>query len=291
MHHYLNRTSLLALGARFASSGLSPFLPHASLPQQTRVSPFTQNTGKEFDVLLDNKGDTGYCMCMKHTAALIALGCLLAASLGGLSLREAFEASGSGTDGGVEYDRLIELQTGQTYEGGLLVGPMFDYVGFRFYGEPGQDVRIKGNGAILDLQGQQSEIAYCNNRLDIDDCIILNGGIRFAGISADTVLVPTGSVRYCTFFRPQDYAIRLQGAGTGVTIERNISVSPIDTGYDFVYMSGIASEWLPTGTSYALSVQVGLYGRPVMTGNWSWCEDPSRNADSLSHTSQLCEYG
>jgi hypothetical protein len=150
-----------------------------------------------------------------------------------------------------------------------------------FYGDPGQDVRIVGNGAILDLQGQQLCISYCDNRLDIDDCIVLNGNIRYRGLDWSEITVrPTGSVRYVTFYGPHDHGVKLQGTGPGIALERNLVVNAVDTGYDFIYMTGIASDWIPTGASVALSNQVPM---AAVTENWSYHADPIDNQDLLSH--------
>ncbi len=204
------------------------------------------------------------------------------------TLREAFEAAGPRNG----YDRYVELQTGVTYTGGLVIGPILSPIKHDLIGSPGEDVRIEGNGAILDLEGQQLCISYCENRLDIDDCVVLNGNIRFRGINtADHVAIPQGSVRHVTFWRPQDYAVRLQGAGEGILLEWNLSVDAIDTGYDWIYTTGISNSWLPTGTSFALSGQSGFYGTPVVQHNWTFFSVPRENVVPLRHFSLLCEYG
>jgi len=204
------------------------------------------------------------------------------------SLREAYEASGPG--GG--YDRLVTLQTGQVYTGGLLIGPVLSPRGWSLEGEPGEDVKIVGNGAILDLRGEQICISYCTNVLDIEDCVILNGNVRFRGIDTfDHYEIPTGSVRYCTFYEPHDYGVRLQGTGSGVTLERNIVVDAVSTGPDFLYVNGWSNDWLPTGGSFAPSVQTGLYGYATIRDNWTYHSDHHANSDSLRHYVFLCEYG
>jgi hypothetical protein len=212
----------------------------------------------------------------------------LAGAASAMTLREAYESAGP-RDG---YDKYLELQTGVTYTGGLVIGPILSPIKHHLLGPPGEDVRIEGNGAILDLEGQQLCISYCANRLDVDDCVVLNGNIRFRGINvADTVAIPQGSVRHVTFWRPQDYAVRLQGSGDGILLEWNLSVDPIDTGYDWIYTTGISNSWLPTGTSYALSGQTGFYGTPVVQCNWTYLSNPRENAAPLRHFSWLCEYG
>jgi hypothetical protein len=195
------------------------------------------------------------------------------------TLREAVQAAGPANG----YDRWVELQTGEVYTGGLQIGPSFRPYSDQPWGEAGQDVRIVGNGAILDLQGQQILVSYCNNRLDIDDCVILGGGVRFRGYHPAHA-EPVGSVRHVTFWRPHDYGVRMQNTGPGITVERNIIVDAIDTGLDFIYLTGIPSDWMPTGTSITGCVQSGS---PVIHENWSYHEDPGDNLDPLAHFSFL----
>jgi hypothetical protein len=202
-----------------------------------------------------------------------------------VTLREAYEQAGSQG----EYDKVVVLETGVTYTGGLLIGPVLSPLTWEMEGEPGKNVRIIGNGAILDLQGEQLCISYCFNRLDIDDCIILHGNIRFRGVNNTFYQgVPTGSVRHVTFYQPHDYGVRMQVAGDGITIERNLIVDAVDTGWDFIYTTGFSSEWLPTGTSIAGCVHSPM---PTVIRNWTYHSDPIRNAQALAHFSFLCEYG
>ena len=206
----------------------------------------------------------------------------------GMSLREAYDLAGP--DQG--YDKYVELETGVVYTGGLLIGPVFSPITWELEGEPGLDVCIVGNGAILDLQGGQLCLSYCNMRLDIEDCIVLRGNIRYRGMNThDHVVIPEGSVRYVTFYDTDDYGIRLQGAGDGVHLERNIFVNAIDTGYDFMYTHGASHEWLPTGMNLSFSIQAGFYGTPAIRDNWSFHTDPEINAQPLAHYGMLCEYG
>ncbi len=204
------------------------------------------------------------------------------------TLKEMYDEAGPA--GG--YDKYIVLETGEIYTGGLLIGPILSPITHDLEGEPGRDVRIVGNGALLDLQGERLCISYCARRLDIDDCVVLNGDIRFRGINTfDHYALPVGSVRNVTFYAAHDYGIRLQGAGEGITLERNLVVDAIDTGWDFIYTSGISSDWLPTGANISFSAQSGFYGTPVVRENWTFHSDPARNADPLAHFSRLCEYG
>ena len=212
----------------------------------------------------------------------------LPVSSGAVTLREVYEAAEPG--GG--YDRDVMLETGQVYTCGLLIGPILSPLSWELDGESGQDVRITGNGAILDLRGEQICISFCENRLDIEDCVVLNGNVRFRGMNtADYIKIPEGSVRYCTFYGPHDYGVRLQGSGQNITIERNIVVDAVDTGWDYIYTHGASTEWIPTGTNISMSGQAGFYGVPVVHENWTWHTDPAQNATPLAHFSFLCEYG
>lgn len=183
------------------------------------------------------------------------------------------------------YDRYLVLETGVVYTGGLLVGRTWDDDYQRFWDDgPGLDVKIEGRGAILDLQGQQICISYCRNRLDIEDCIIINGGIRFRGhLSLQEDLRPRGSVRYCTFWKPHDYAVRLDGTGEGILLERNIVVDAVDTGLDFMIWSGEEGPWLPTGLAFGLSIQTYTSGIPDVIENWTYFTDPLMNQIDLHH--------
>jgi hypothetical protein len=188
------------------------------------------------------------------------------------------------------YDRYIELETGVVYTGGLYIGKTFNRIAAEFQGR-GEDVRIKGNGAILDLEGGEICISYCTSELSIDDCVILNGDIRYRGIEGGIYEFPTGFVRHVTFYKPHDYGIRIFAAGTGITVERNIVVDCQDTGPDFMYLTGIKNDWLPTGASIVFSGIGGTFGIPVVRENWSYHTDPDVNADLMRHFALLCEYG
>jgi hypothetical protein len=213
---------------------------------------------------------------------------LLPLPTGAMTLKEAFDLAGSGQG----YDKYVVLRTGAVYSGGLLIGPIKSPITYRLEGDTGLNVRIVGNGAILDLQGEQICMSFCTQRLDIDDCVILNGNIRFRGENSYTYQVqPAGSVRHVTFYRPHDYGIRLQGSGEGITIERNLVVDAVDTGWDFVYTNGISNSWLPTGTNISFSIQVGFFGVPLVQENWSYFTDPVQNAIPVRHFSRLCDWG
>jgi hypothetical protein len=183
------------------------------------------------------------------------------------------------------YDRYLSLETGVVYTGGLLIGPTWDddRQSFRT-SEVGLNVMIDGRGAILDLQGQQICISYGRYRLDIQDCIIIGGGIRFRGdISLEEDLRPHGSVRHCTFWQPHEYAVRLDGAGAGILLERNIVVDTVDTGLDFMAWNGEIGSLMPTGLAFGLSVQTMTFGFPDVRENWTYFTDPVVNAEDLHH--------
>ncbi len=219
-----------------------------------------------------------------RSASILFAALLTAVAPGyGELLKAAYDQSGPAFG----YDRYMALEPGATYTGGLWLGGTYNRITATFE-QHEEDVCIAGNGAILDLQGQQLCIAYCNSRLDIEDCIIVNGGVTFRGFAGHVHLVPAGSVRYVTFYRPPDYGIRLFGAGADVLLERNIVVDPIDTGPDFMFLTGIPSAWLPTGAGIALSLQAS---RIQIYDNWTWLSDPDHNADPLRHFAVLCDYG
>ena len=197
------------------------------------------------------------------------------------TLQEAYQLAGPHAD----YDKYVVLETDTVYTGGLMIGPSLLPYSDQLVAGRGYDVRIVGNGAILDLQGEQLCISYCNNVLDIDDCIVINGNIRFRGLTnAAEDIFPTGSVRYVTFYQPHDYGVRLQRCGDDILVERNLVVSAVDTGPDFMYSTGISSDWMPTGTNISAGWAAGW---PMMRENWSYHIDPKDNADLLAHFSFL----
>lgn len=192
-----------------------------------------------------------------------------------VTLKAVYDAAGPGG----AYDKHIVLETGAIYTGGLWIGGTFNRITAEFEAG-GADVRIVGNGAVLDLQGGEICLAYCNNRLEIEDCVIINGNVRFRGYEDDVhSFMPVGSIRYVTFFRPHDYAIRLNRCGAGILVERCLAVDALDTGPDFQYLTGMPMEWLATGVNFAIS----LVGGQVVRHNWSFHTDPEVNADLRHH--------
>ena len=133
----------------------------------------------------------------------------------------------------------------------------------------GANVSIIGNGAILDLQGGVITIQYTDKRLDITDCVIINGGVKFRGSTVGTNLIPRGSVSHVTFYQAEDYAIRIRCAGAGISITNNIFVDTYGTGDDFVNYTSETLEWLPTGHNLVTTIFVETYGAPEINDNWS----------------------
>lgn len=223
---------------------------------------------------------------MKKYSSILLL--VMISILHSLSLKEVYEIAPTTAS----YDKYLELETNEIYTGGLLIGKIFDPISCELAGDEGLDVCISGNGAILDLQGEEISISYCDNKLDIDNCIFINGNIRFRGMNNTTASqMPTGTIQYCTFYTPHDYAIRLQGAGGNIILERNIFVDAIDTGFDFTYLNGSSMEWLPTGANVAISLFYGTYGIPELIDNWSFHTQGQFNSDPIRHFVELCEYG
>ncbi len=213
---------------------------------------------------------------------------LIGSILHSITLKEAYDSAPSQAG----YDKYLELETGVTYTGGLLIGKILNPITSELEGENEQDVRIEGNGAILDLQGEQICISYCENILDIDNCIIINGNIRYRGINLPSgSILPTGYVEYCTFYETHDYGVRLFGSGAGIRLERNILVDAVETGDDFTYINGSSMEWLPTGANVAISIFYGTYGVPQLIDNWSYHSNEQVNNDPIRHFVELCEYG
>lgn len=224
---------------------------------------------------------------MRACVLLLAVGLLAGGPAAATPLKAMYDQAGPA--GG--YERYIVLQAGVTYTGGLWLGATYNPITGLFEGGD-ETVRIVGSGAILDLRGAEICIAYCNGRLDLDDCVILNGNVRFRGYDGGgQYLMPRGSVRYVTFYKPLDYGVRLFHCGADIVVERNLVVDVIDTGPDFQYLTGMPSDWLPTGTSFTLSLAFAGMGVHEVYHNWTYHSDPAANADALRHFTILCDYG
>ena len=172
------------------------------------------------------------------------------------------------------YDKYIILEEGVTYTGGLLI--LGDDYGMA------ADVKIEGNGAILDLEGGVLKIEACDNKLDVSNCVVINGHIRYYGDLDDNYEYfhqPYGSVTCVTFYKPLMYAVRLQGVGGTegtnaiggqVLIKKNIFFEAQDMGPDLHPVTGEPLESLPTGINCAFSLFPNLYGTADIIDNWSY---------------------
>lgn len=222
---------------------------------------------------------------LKRLPLIVAL--IICQPLLSLTLEEVYDTAAPGNG----YDRYIELETGVTYTGGLLLGGTFNRITARFEAG-GEDVRIVGNGAILDLQGAEICLSYCNNRLDISDCVIINGNIRFRGYqNSEVEYWPAGYVRNVTFYRPHDYGIRLLSCARDIELQSNLVVDALDTGPDFYFLSGISADLLPTGFAVSLSELPGWPDGPDIRHNWTWFSDPELNNLAQRHYALFCDYG
>ena len=84
---------------------------------------------------------------------------------------------------GLGYDKLIILDGGSIYTGGLVI--------------INEKVGIKGRGAIIDLQGSSINVSG-NAVIDLDECVVLNGS---SGIYATESA--TSRITQCTFYDNQ----------------------------------------------------------------------------------------
>ena len=219
--------------------------------------------------------------------SLVIIFILLSTYLSSTSLKEVYDLA----DGDADYDKVLTLNSGEVYTGSLFIGGYFNQLEALFCDTIGVDVQIIGNGAVLDLQGGFITIQYCANRLDISDCVIINGGVKFRGSTNGTDLIPVGSVHNVTFYKAEDYAVRIHSAGAGISIKDNIFVDTYGTGDDFVNYTSYTLEWLPTGFSIVSSIFIDTYGIPDVKRNWSFFSKPELNAESLYHFALFCDYG
>ena len=193
------------------------------------------------------------------------------------TLQEMYDNAQSGSG----YYKYIELETGTTYTGGFELEALD--------GDPHQDVAIIGNGAVIDMDSSMILFSNIAGRLDIENCVIINGQIRYKShdvyASPDSIK-PTGSVKYVTFYHAYSYAVRLQGTGEGILLERNLASSTVFTGNEN------QSGNMPTGISFAYSVTEDQFGTPEIIDNWSFkssWESPF-NGDVGDYW-KLCETG
>lgn len=219
---------------------------------------------------------------MKYLSILILL---LSLQLFSITLKEVYDQAPSQGN----FDKYIELETGQIYTGGLLMGKFFNPWSREFEGDE-LNVKIVGNGAIVDLQGQEICIKYVDNRLEVEDIILVNGGVKFHGAGIEDERVrPEGYVKYATIYKPMDYGIRFFGAGGEIAIENNIIQDVYGTGDDFLEFHGMMMYWLPTGNMVVGSIFTSWNGTPTIRSNWTYFSDGT--TDLIDHYAQFCDEG
>lgn len=181
-----------------------------------------------------------------------------------ITLKEAYDMSGPGEG----YDKLVILEKGRIYKGGLYLGKFFNPFTILYDQIDERSVRIKGNGAILDLMNGQIHTGYTNSVLDIDSCVIMNGTVRYTGYMVnDTIYFPHGTVKNVTFYKPIDYAVRAEGCGTDLKMIRNLVYDCVSTGLDYAQWDTMPYENIITGPAFAYS-NYPYNGFPEMKENW-----------------------
>lgn len=215
---------------------------------------------------------------MKKQILLIVF-MLFMLSLQSISLASVFD-SATGND---EYDKVLNLESGNIYTGSLFIGGWYNQISGTFHDTLGVNVKVEGNGAVIDLQGGFLCIQYTSKRLDITNCVIINGCVKYRGASLGGDLIPEGSVTYCTFYNCEDYAIRLHQSGGGVTISHNIVMDSYSTGFDFANFNSLYLESMPTGHNIVKSIFDNEYGSPIITENWSYFTDERKNSIDMFH--------
>ncbi len=213
---------------------------------------------------------------------------LIALSLNSIRLSEAYDAAGSGEG----FDKLVVLQQGVTYYGGLHLGQTFDNETDIFYGDFGVNTKIIGNGAVIDLQHERIMIAYTDIQFEILDCVIINGNLRFYGNSSSgSEIYPSGLVEYVTFYNNDDYAIRTLACGNDITIRNNIFFNAVNTGDDFLQYNSEQNVFLTTGANFAISYQGTSNPASQIYDNWSYFSRDAINQNPLYHFTLYCDYG
>jgi len=172
-----------------------------------------------------------------------------------ITLQDMFDnASASG-----EFDKVIELEFGETYTGGLEIDGSYD---------DAINLQIIGNGAILDMLGERIAFSNMDKELNVQDLIITNGYIFFNGLESE----PNGIVKNITFYNPKNYAVLMTHCGTEITIERNIVVEALPI--DFFGTNN------PTGVSFGLDKDDSY---EFILDNWSY-NSPNGNFLKLCNT-------
>jgi hypothetical protein len=153
---------------------------------------------------------------LARTAAVSA--CLLALlpmAAAGVTLQSMYLAA-SAQNG---YDRYVELSASATYTGGLTI-------------PTGDAACIKGNGALIDLQGSMIHVGGNTTSLDIDHCVLINGGnpVYGPGQAALNFVASTGNVINNTLYG-NTVGVRVYLAGPGsVTVKNCILVNNSQAG-------------------------------------------------------------
>ena len=109
------------------------------------------------------------------------------------------------------YDKYLELTSTVTYTGGITI-------------TYGTTACIKGNGATIDLQNGMIHVGGSTTRLDIDHCVLVNGGdpIYGPGQSALNFVASGGSVTNNTL-HANTVGIRVYQTSPGaVSVKNNI---------------------------------------------------------------------
>ncbi len=117
------------------------------------------------------------------------------------------------------YDKYLDLSPGVTYTGGITI-------------PDGDSVCIKGHGAIIDLEGSMIQVGGMTALLDIDHCVILNGGdpAYGAGQGGLNFIASNGNVLNNTIYA-STVGIRIyMAAPAAVTIKNNIIVKNLVAG-------------------------------------------------------------
>jgi hypothetical protein len=169
------------------------------------------------------------------------------------SLQDAWNAHAAPADG---YDYVLDLDTLTVYTGGLLITNQ-------------QENRIRGHGAILDLEGDS--ILILDSRMDLENCVVANGG----GLVRDSAVYygsgAWGHVRNCVFYGNRwglhmNYIWRTQTSVSNCVFMSNVvwgavlhDVYTADLGYSAAFANG---EGLPPADGGHFALWCGCPGSP-----------------------------
>ncbi len=139
--------------------------------------------------------------------AVLLSACVLPQAVLGATLESAYTSAGP-LNG---YAKYVELSSTVTYTGGLTI------LG-------GEAVCIRGNGATVDLQHGMIHVGGAGTQLDIDHCVLVNGGdpVYGPGQSAINFVASGGSVVNNTL-HANTVGVRVyQTAAGSVSVKNNI---------------------------------------------------------------------